>query len=98
MAKIEIKKRTLNFIDELKWRYLLRTEIIVPWPAGYVGPDRAYSADPNRWWRSWLEENVGKQGKTWNWRAHYGTDTSIDRLILRFRYEKDAVSFLITHG
>ena len=38
------------------------TEVIIPWPgAGTL------SSDPNKEYRPWLEENVGRQGVDWEW-------------------------------
>ena len=76
MAQSEIKKRTLNLIANIWWKYVPGTIVTVRWPRGWVVLDEhadgsttsTESADPNDHYRPWLEANVGKQGWDWDWR------------------------------
>jgi hypothetical protein len=102
MARQEIKKRTANLISVCQWRYWLKTEVVVDWPQGWTPQDHlgnsAESADPNVWYRAWLETNVGPQGWTWDWRIKndmsYYSD-SVDQLIIKFRKAADATAFAL---
>ena len=58
------------------WKIVPGTEIKVKWPAGpviktfedqYKSDNELFSADPNDHYRPWLEQNVGKQSKEWDW-------------------------------
>ena len=51
---------------------------------------RKGEGEPNKHYRPWLEENVGKQGVSWNWRIHsvVGDELSID-----FADKGDAILF-----
>jgi hypothetical protein len=102
MARQEIVKRTANLVKILQWRYWLRTEVVVDWPQGWTPQDHlgnsAQSADPNVWYRAWLETNVGPQRWTWDWRIKndmsYYSD-SVDQLIIKFRKPVDATAFAL---
>ena len=99
MAKQEIKKRTANLVSVCRWRYWLRTEIMVDWPSGWTPQDHlgnsAQSADPNEWYREWLEANVGRQGWSWDWRSEMLHPEVRDMLIIKFRNPKDATAFAL---
>jgi len=41
-------------------------------------------------WREWLEDNVGKQGRTWDWRLY-----NSEHLELNFRNQNHASLFLM---
>ena len=60
------------------------TSVIMPWPHDEI------TADPNEFWRPWLEENVGRQAWRWNWRIAYDVDNAVE---IKFRREKDASMF-----
>ena len=51
------------------------------------------SADPNDHYRPWMEKNVGKQGRDWNW-GLAGNDTSENRLTIKFRKSKEQYATL----
>ena len=106
MARQEIKKRTANLISVCQWRYWLRTEVVVNWPQGWTPQDHlgnsAESADPNVWYRAWLETNVGPQGWAWDWRINkvYVPDNNPlievrDSLKIKFRKPVDATAFAL---
>ena len=71
----------MSWIEKLWWRYMPGVCITVQWPSGEVVIDnndprwvdvgtvwvRLPSADPNDFYRPYLEKNVGKQGWDWNW-------------------------------
>jgi hypothetical protein len=106
MARQEIKKRTANLISVCQWRYWLRTEVVVNWPQGWTPQDHlgnsAESADPNVWYRAWLETNVGPQGWAWDWRINkvYVPDNNPlievrDSLKIKFRKAADATAFAL---
>jgi len=106
MARQEIVKRTANLVKILQWRYWLRTEVVVTWPQGWTPQDHlgnsAESADPNVWYREWLETNVGSQGWAWDWRINkvYVPDNNPlievrDSLKIKFRKSADATAFAL---
>lgn len=105
MAKQEIKKRTANLVSVCQWRYWLRTEVEVAWPNGWTPQDHlgnsAQSADPNTWYREWLEANVGRQGWSWDWRIgrthtdEQGWFEFKDTLKIKFRDAKSATAFAL---
>ena len=105
MAKQEIKKRTANLVSVCQWRYWLRTEVEVAWPNGWTPQDHlgnsAQSADPNEWYREWLEANVGQQGWSWDWRIgrthadEQGWFEFKDTLKIKFRDAKSATAFAL---
>lgn len=102
MAKQEIKKRTANLVSVCQWRYWLRTEIVVDWPSGWTPQDHlgnnAQSADPNEWYREWLEANVGKQGWAWDWRSERLHPEVRDMLIIKFRKPESATMFALKYS
>ena len=99
-----LSRRTTYWItlrNKIQWYCWLRYELVVPWPHGVI-PVYSFtvapviyeeSADPNDHYRSWLEHNVGKQGRAWNWRAMPATN----ELMIKFRHRKDAVFFALMH-
>ena len=106
MAKQEIVKRTANLVKIVKWRYWLRTEVVVKWPVGWTKIDhlgnQSESSDPNVWYRDWLEANVGSQGWAWDWRIGktYVPDNNPlieirDTLRIKFRKPQDATMFTL---
>jgi hypothetical protein len=105
MAKQEIKKRTANLVSVCQWRFWLRTEVEVKWPSGWTPQDHlgnsTQTADPNEWYREWLETNVGCQGWAWDWRIGKidWPDKSIvgmkDTLRIKFRDAKSATAFAL---
>ena len=73
------------------------TTIIVKWPAGEIRVkqeecdiwDYVKSADPNGFYRPYLEENVGKQHWSWDWTL--GNNGAADNtLTIKFRKGKEA--------
>ena len=81
-------------------------EIVVPWPTGefVVGDTLVSSADPNDFYRPWLEKNVGRQGWDWQWRHRIVTtmhspgyeDKMItdDKVVIKFRWGKERQAML----
>jgi hypothetical protein len=101
MSKTKLYMRP-NPIDKLWWKWMPGKSITVSWPVGEVRVrqeesglwDYVRSADPNDFYRPWLEENVGKQGWDWDWRVgpvaaenHFGTK-GYDSLIIKFKRSK----------
>lgn len=89
----------LSIRDKLWWRFIPGVVINVAWPKGRVrvgpshregwsgvGPEFEYidSADPNDFYRPWLEEHVGRQGWDWNW-GMGGMDATENRLTIKIR-------------
>lgn len=93
----------LNIFEKLWWQFMPGVVINVAWPKGkvVVGPSsRSWdgvtnpylcqlveSADPNDHYRPWLEKNVGKQGRDWNW-GIANNDASENRLTIKIRKSK----------
>jgi hypothetical protein len=46
------------------------------------------SADPNDYYRSWMEENVGRQGWDWDWYV-LDNDIYLNKLTVKFRRGKE---------
>ena len=80
----------------LLWRYPIR--IAVQWPRGLIKVSPSHklgwngigdyfeyveSADPNDHYRPWLEANVGRQGRDWNW----GVLAEVDKLEIMFKQQ-----------
>jgi hypothetical protein len=94
---------TLGPIQRLYWWLFGGQTINVKWPSGWVvlhedpygGVVSTDSADPNDHYRPWLEKNVGKQGRDWDWQvgaiaADNGQGTiGVDMLNLIFRKGKE---------
>lgn len=106
MAKWEIN-RQLNWVSNLTWIFIPWVEIKVKWPRGVlvqidesmpqwdwtIGPSKYLieSSDPNDHYRPWLETNVGKQSKDWDWYLS-GNDVTEDRLTIRIRKSKEQMA------
>lgn len=66
----------------------------------------ANSADPNDWYRPWIEKNCGHQGLTWDWRIAANPsmespgyeDQYKDKLHIRFRNANHATAFAIRYA
>ena len=88
-----------NLIDKIWWKFVSKVETKVKWPSGTITVDHndprwfdcggavwvAFeSADPNDHYRPWLEENVGRQGRDWEWglKDH---DVLNNQLTIKFR-------------
>lgn len=108
MAKWEIHRRTANISWNLRWRYWLKSSVVVNWPSGWAPQDdtglvHAESSDPNTWYRWWLERHVGPQGRAWDWRLLVGSSQVVvgyehmygDRLEIKFRDPKMATMFAL---
>lgn len=63
-------------------------KVTVPWPSTMV------SADPNHFYRDWLETNVGDQSDDWDW---WVSDNFFE-LDVFFIREADAFKFSIFGG
>jgi len=82
----------LNIIEKLWWRFMPGVVINVRWPKGLVVLDEladgsrvsTESADPNDYYRPWLEEHVGKQGWDWNW-GMVDNNVAENRLTIKIR-------------
>lgn len=74
------------------WKFIpnLGYEVVVPWPKD------VNTADPNDIMRSWLEEEVGKQGIHWSWWAYH--ENYDDRLKVQFLKKNDALMFKLMYG
>lgn len=94
----------LNIKDKLWWRFVPGVVINVRWPRGKIVVDHndprwcdlggavwveLDSADPNDFYRPWLEEHVGRQGWDWNW-GMGSHDATENRLTIKIR-KKHAV-------
>jgi hypothetical protein len=94
----------LNIKDKLWWRFVPGVVINVQWPRGKIVVDHddprwcdlggaiwveLDSADPNDFYRPWLEEHVGRQGWDWNW-GMGSWDATLNRLTIKIR-KKHAV-------
>lgn len=93
----------LNLFEQFWWRFVPGTVIKVQWPRGKIVVDHndprwcdlggavwveLDSADPNDFYRPWLEEHVGRQGWDWNW-GFVGNDVSENCLTIKIRRSKD---------
>jgi hypothetical protein len=85
----------LNIFEKLWWQFMPGVVINVRWPVGEIRIkqeesniwDYVRSADPNDHYRPWLEKNVGKQGRDWNW-GMANNDASENRLTIKIRKSK----------
>lgn len=79
------------------WKFVPGVTIVVPWPTGEILTGLIFSADPNDWYRPWLEEHVGKQGWDWDW-THVISQNSIrytsDGVCIKFRKAKASFASL----
>lgn len=95
LSKATIYIRSKNLFRSIVWHYWLRKEIDILWPRGWIDLGDGVSqesADPNDFYRKWLESTIGRQGISWEWRLH---ETSFDRLVIKFRREEDATLFAL---
>ena len=51
---------------------------------------RKGDAEPNEHYRPWLEENIGQQGVSWNWKIH---SVNGNLLAIDFATEEHAILF-----
>ena len=77
-----------NFKQRLYWKFMTGAVVNVPWPADNV------SADPNDHYRAWLETNIGKQGRDWQWDCHYTESGIYDLQIVVSRAKKQYASMI----
>lgn len=61
------------------------TVVSVEWP----GID-----DPNKIWKPWLDEHVGKQQLLWEWWLH----SDVNTVKIRFIRKSDAAAFILRYG
>lgn len=102
MIKWKMRKQ-YGFIESLWWKWVPGTTITVKWPTGQVDlRDRPgiltswESADPNDHYRPWLEKNIGRQGRDWQWSIGTIKDTDDTLLIkIRKKHEHAALVALI---
>jgi hypothetical protein len=101
-AMYSIQDRADKIWATLWWKFASGPTIEVKWPNGWVVLHEnadgtrvcADSADPNDHYRPWLEENVGKQGRDWDWRPGSvvtcnGSGTvGVDTVAIKFRKGK----------
>ena len=59
--------------------------IVVRWPRSVE------SADPNDHYRPWLELNVGKQGREWDWGLR-NSDAHDNTLSIRFKRDNEMLA------
>ena len=63
-----------SFKHWLYWRIMFSTGIAIKFPVKFDWEDTPMG-DPEFHYRPWLEENVGKKGRDWEWHwAYYGMD------------------------
>lgn len=98
----------LNILEKLWWRFLPGSVVRVKWPSGTIavgyGDHRWYdvgatwveieSADPNDFYRPWLEKYVGKQGIDWNW-GFIGNDVAENCLTIKVRAAKSKYAIIM---
>lgn len=70
------------------WRWMPGTSVSVPWPA-------SEPFDPDKAFRPWLEEHVGRQYWAWHWRFYghieggrYGSREVYDEVEIRVRRDR----------
>lgn len=76
----------------LYWKFMTGATVDVKWP----NPNDLLSingftfdtSDPNEIYRPWLEENVGKQGRDWDWTNFYKQDDPFEIRIFLSRRKK----------
>ena len=75
------------------WKFMTGAVVDVDWPVS------ASSADPNDHYRVWLEENIGRQGRDWQWDCVIKDDGVISGIVqLRIvvtRAKKDLVPMML---
>lgn len=74
-TKLAVRDLYLHFY----WRVMVGPRVLVKWPTG---------TEPNEAYRPWLEENVGKQGKDWEWNHVYVEAGAFDLEIVLTKKKK----------
>ena len=88
----------LGLLDRLWWYFVPWVEVNVKWPSGYIGVGRddprwydvgarlveVHSADPNDFYRPFMEEWIGRQHIEWTWYMA-NNDAAENRLTIRMR-------------
>ena len=99
----------LNIREKLWWRFVPGVVINVRWPKGKIVVDHndprwvdlggavwveLDSADPNDFYRPYLEKHVGRQGWDWNW-GMADRDATDNRLTIKIRRKREKYASLI---
>jgi len=97
-------------MNKIFWKYVPGVKVTVKWPRGLLTVDDDHpswdwtygakyqtfsTADPNDWYRPWMEKHVGKQGWAWDWKLE-ADNASEDRLTIKLRKDKSHHSSYIT--
>lgn len=89
---LDIKRHFRNIRSRTWWSIVGRSSVVVRWPNGWTKPDHLgnqfLSSDPNDHYREWLEDNVGKQGWSWQW---YPEPDGTLRIYFRKNKEKEMI-------
>ena len=88
LLRVSIVDVVKHYFRSLYWKFSFGTTINVEWP-------RHPSSDPNDCWREYLETNVGKQNRHWQWR-HFPYDGN--RIEIKFLRSEDAMMFVLKYG
>lgn len=95
-----------KIFERIWWYFVPYVEVNVRWPNGTIAVDHSdprwadlggavwikfESADPNDHYRPYMETNVGKQGRDWNWYLG-NTDARDNRLTIRIRKKYETVA------
>ena len=95
-AKYVFLEKRSYWISLLFWKLIPGLVITLKWPNGVCLVkyyDDVYkeeqSADPNDHYRPYLEEQVGKQFRTWDWKLDG------DNILLKLRFDKKDVATMI---
>ncbi len=98
-ARMPFRFKMHSLTNRLWWKFP-GNSVIVKWPTGYLDDVKnpcseieIYSADPNEFYRPWLETNVGKQGFDWDWRIDSITGNNLE---IKFRMGKGKEASLFT--
>lgn len=94
-ARLSLIEAKLNLIlhadktwRKMLWAIIPTVSITMPWPQG----NNSITA-PTELWRPWLEEHVGRQGWSWDWRISQNCyDVEI---LFRRSKEKYITAFLL---
>lgn len=103
MSKFEIKQLFgLTIVQHIWWKFVPGTTITIPWPKkewltlhddGDGSTVQAHTNDPNYHYRPYLEKNVGKQGRDWDW---WLDPVDGNTLTIKFRKGKESWASIIT--
>ena len=88
----------LSRLEKIWWYFVPWVEVRVQWPSGYIAVGskdsrwydvgarlvEVHSADPNDFYRPFMEEWIGRQGWDWSWYMG-NTDARDNRLTIRLR-------------